>query len=99
MSVEIYLFITLGFVVGIILRRGKVRVGRFIDACLSGVIYCLVFLVGLNFGKVSTHPETGEVGNHQALSIIQVGLAALMLAVAPALFSLLLATILIREKT
>lgn len=95
MNVEIYLFITLGLALGAILRRSGVRVGRLIDACLGGVIYCLVFLVGLNFGRVSAHPGAGEL---QALSVVWVGFAALMLAVVPALLSLLLAAILLRGK-
>ncbi|MEM2207205.1 MAG: hypothetical protein QXG17_00730 [Sulfolobales archaeon] len=93
MSVLIYVYLAVGVAIGLLFRSRKIK--RYVDMGLSALIYGLVFLVGLNSGKVlfSTVPSSRSE-TCDALAILGVVAKVVLLALAPTFTSLLLAVVL-----
>jgi len=95
-SVPIYVYLIAGLTVGLLIRsrKSKIKIERYIDVGLSALVYGLVFLVGLNSGKILnyTAPSFRSI-TCDALVVLEVVAKVVLLALAPTFTSLLLAVV------
>jgi hypothetical protein len=90
MSVGIYLSIAAGLALGWLIKERRLR--KYSEACLSVLIYSLVFLVGAGSGSIEL-PLTSST--YSALTTTKIAFLVGTLATLPTFLSMLLAVVLL----
>lgn len=93
MSTLIYLPLIAGIAVGLFLR--KLGVKRYVETLISLLVYGLVFLVGLNSGRVS---DLILSSSHSIYTLLKIAAIVTFLAALPAFLSIVTATLLLGEQ-
>lgn len=93
MSTPIYLPLIAGIAIGLFLR--KVGVKRYVETLISLLVYGLVFLVGLNSGRVG---DLILSSSHSVYTMLKIAVTVTFLATLPAFLSLIIATLLLGDQ-